>query len=576
MYKKTTLSFIFSLLTLITVAQNYPRDYFQKPLDIPLILSGTFGELRSNHFHAGIDIKTNGVEGLAVRAAADGHIVRIAVSPYGYGNAIYIRHPNGYTTVYAHLQRFTEHIAEWVESEQYDRESFNVNLFPPAGKFPVSKGDIIALSGNSGGSGGPHLHFEIRDARTEEPINPLLFGFDVPDHRAPTINAIYAYPLDDNGHLNQRHARTSLSLKTIREGEYAIKWPQRGLGPIGFSIETIDRLDGAWNSNGPYSISQYVNDEKNAEFIVERLSFAETRYINAHMDYDLYSCCNDKVNRMWILPGNHLRAYRSLHNNGVVDVQVDSTYELRWEIKDVAGNTTVLTGTLRGEALTSSPAPLQEGTTLAFDQPNFGSIGNFTYQMETGCLYEDVTTTLEELESIPNGYGPVYRLGTRSIPVHKHFYVQLPLSDVPEKYRNQVVVVSLDDDLTRPDSWDGEILNGKLGSEIKAKVRAMGPYTLMIDSVPPSLRVIRGVSNGATLSRGSEIQLKISDDLSGIQSYTCTIDDQWYLMSYDAKNNLLRVELTDRISAGNHTLKFEAVDDRGNVTTLTYTFTYRR
>lgn len=575
MYKKSTLSFIFSLLTLSIFAQNYPQNYFQKPLDIPLILSGTFGELRSNHFHAGMDIKTNGVEGLAVRAAAEGQIVRIAVSPYGYGNAIYIRHPNGYTTVYAHLQRFTEHIADWVEQQQYSRESFNVNLFPPDGKFPVAKGDIIALSGNSGGSGGPHLHFEIRDSRTEEPINPLLFGFDVPDHRTPTVKAIYAYPLDANGHLNQRHARTSLSIKTIRDGEYAIKWPQRGLGPVGFSIETIDRLDGAWNSNGPYSISQFVNGEKNSEFFVERLSFAETRYINAHMDYDLYSCCSDKVNRMWVLPGNHLRAYRSMHNNGIVEVLADSTYELRWEIKDVAGNITVLTGTIRGEALTADPAPTPTGTTLAFDQPNFGSIGNFTYQMETGCLYEDVNTTLEELGPISNGYGPVYRLGTRSIPIQKHFYVQLPLTDIPEKYRNQAVVVSLNDDLSHPDSWDGEILNGKVGSEIKARVRAMGSYTLMIDSVAPSLRVIRGVSNGVTLSSGSEIKLKMTDDLSGIQSYTCTIDNQWFLMSYDAKNDLLSVTLNDRISAGNHTMKFEAIDDRGNGTTLTYSFTYR-
>lgn len=575
MFKKRTFAFIFTALSLISSAQNYPKDYFQSPLDIPIILSGTFGELRSNHFHAGIDIKTNGVEGLAVRAAAEGQVVRIAVSPYGYGNALYVRHPNGYTTVYAHLKGFTQHIADWVEDQQYDQKSFQVNLFPPAGKFSVSQGDIIAISGNTGGSGGPHLHFEIRDSRTEEPINPLLFGFSVPDHRSPTVRGVYAYPLDSEGHINQRHERTSLSIKTIRENEYEIRWPQKGLGEMGFSIDAIDRLDGAWNSNGPYRISQFVNDECVSEFFVERLSFNETRYINAHMDYDLYSCCQKKVNRMWVLPGNYLRAYRHMHHDGIVDIQSDSTYQLKWEIADVAGNVSTLRGTIAGEALTGAPASTPEGSLLSFDQPNFGTIESFSYQMETGCLYEDVYVPREELPGISGGYGNVYRFGRVNVPIQKHYTVQLPLNDVPEKHINQAVIVSLNDDLQQPDSWDGDVLNSKVGREIRARVRVMGAFTVMIDSIPPALRVLRGISNGATLSNGSTIQLKMTDNLSGIGEYKCEIDGQWFLMSYDAKNDLLTVELDNRITAGQHTITFTAVDDRDNDTTLTYTFNYR-
>lgn len=574
MSSKSFFSFIFSIFALIGFAQSYPQNYFSSPLDIPLILSGTFGELRSNHFHAGMDIKTNGVEGLAVRAAAEGEIVRIAVSPYGYGNALYIRHPNGYTTVYAHLRDFTDHISSWVEEQQYEKKSFQVNLFPPRGRFPVAQGDLIASSGNSGGSGGPHLHFEVRDSRTEEPINPLLFGFEVPDHRTPIVKGIYAYPLDTNGHLNQRHERTSLSITALSEGEYAIKWPQKALGNIGFSIETIDRLDGAWNANGPYSITQYVNDKVTSEFFVERLSFDETRYINAHIDYELYSCCKSRSNRMWVLPGNELKAYRSTHNNGILNVETDSTYQLKWVIKDVAGNTTTLKGNIKGEPLTTSFSIQKEGIQLVYDEPNYGRIGEMSWQMEANSIYEDVQIEVNQSASLNEGYGLVYTLGSSSIPVHKHYTVQIPLDNVPEKYRSQAVIVSLDDNLSHPDSWDGTILQGKIGTEIKARVRTLGSFTVMVDSIPPSLRVVSGLREGVSLRPGQSIKLKMTDNLSGIQSYACYIDKQWYLMSYDAKNDTLSVLLNSNIPPGNHMIEFVVKDDRNNETRLKYSFEY--
>lgn len=556
-------------------AQQYPQNDFIKPLDIPIILSGTYGELRSNHFHAGIDIKTNGVEGLRVKAAARGEVVRIAVSPHGYGNALYIRHPNGYTTVYAHLQRFTEHIADWVEKQQYQQKSFQVNLFPPAGTFPVEQGDVIALSGNSGGSGGPHLHFEIRDSRTEEPINPLLFGIEVPDHRHPEIRGVYAYPLTAESHLNQRNGRTSLSTKTLSNGSYAIRWPQRAEGQIGFAIDVIDRLDGAWNSNGPYRIVQYVNDRPVSEFVMERFAFSETRFLNAHIDFNLYECCGNRVNRMWVLPGNNLRAYRQMENSGIITVDSDSSYQLRWEIYDVAGNKTTLTGTVNGESRTATPPAPPSGTLLSFDQPNFGSVGAMRWQMEAGTLYEDITVETEVESPVTNGYGNVYRLGDPGIPVHTHYTLKLPLDEVPAEHFHQAVVVSLDDN-NRPDSWDGTITSGKLERIISARVRTLGRFTVMIDSVPPVLSVRSGIRNGAVLRPGSEIRVKMTDDLSGVDKYECLVDGSWYLMSFDAKNNALAVELKDDIEAGEHTIVIRAEDDRGNETKLEYSFTFQK
>lgn len=576
MQKALLSGLLIGILSLTSVAQSYPQDYFSSPLDIPLILSGTFGELRSNHFHAGIDIKTQGREGLDVKAAASGQVVRIAVSPYGYGNALYVRHPNGYTTVYAHLKEFAPQIEAWVKEQQYKQKSFYVNLFPSAGLFSVTKGEVIAQSGNSGGSGGPHLHFEIRDSRTEEPINPLLFGYRIADARNPEVRGVYAYPLD--GHLNGRDSRTSINLTNPRAGVYQFRWTQRAEGELGFAIDVIDRLDGAWNANGPYKIEQFVNGVKTNEFRAERFSFAETRYLNAHIDYDLYDCCQTRANRMWQLPGNSLRMYRDQNNRGVVDIRPDSSYHLEWKISDAAGNTTTLTGDVRYEALvTSGPvlAPeISEQVRVNHNASFSSNVRDMEINMPADILYETAYLDTAVYNGISTGYGYVYQWGRAGIPVHKHFEVSLPLRDVPIQYHSKAVVVSLEDDMTRPDCWDGSTYINHNEAYIKADVRAMGHFTIMLDTIAPQLSVISGIRNGSNLSTGSTIRLRVSDDLSGIKSYDAFIDDDWHLMSYDAKNNLLEIELDDWITSGSHQLNVKVVDDRNNVTELSVPFSY--
>jgi len=219
---KRTLN-IFLMLLLVgasSLAQsNIPKDYFGKPLDIPLILSGSFGELRSNHFHSGLDIKTQQRTGLPVYAPADGYVSRIKVGHYGYGKALYIKHPNGYSTVYAHLERYAGKIQDYVKKQQYRKESYEIELFPKADLLPVYKGDLIGYSGNTGSSGGPHLHFEIRDA-SSRPMNPMLFGLDVPDTRRPLLNSVMVYPVGDSAHVDQRRSRKRLKLTPLGNGSY--------------------------------------------------------------------------------------------------------------------------------------------------------------------------------------------------------------------------------------------------------------------------------------------------------------------------------------------------------------------
>jgi hypothetical protein len=264
---------------------KYPKDYFRSPLDIPLFLAGNFGELRPNHFHAGIDIKTESVEGKNIYAAAEGYVSRIKIATNGYGKVIYITHPNGYVTTYAHLQRFSDKIEEYVKKQQYHKEKFEIELFPGKKQLPVEKGEVIALSGNTGGSGGPHLHFEIRDEKTEIAINPLLFGFDIKDDIKPVIKNIAIYPLNDSSYVNGVNKEKYIDLAGS-EGKYRITGgPYTVSGEIGFSVEANDYLNGSSNKCGLFSVELLLDSNRIYYHEIEQIAFSESRYINSHVDY---------------------------------------------------------------------------------------------------------------------------------------------------------------------------------------------------------------------------------------------------------------------------------------------------
>src|SRR5699024_1283539 len=235
--------------------QNLPQDYFQSPLRIPLYLAGNFGELRANHFHSGLDIKTKQRTGLDVLAAADGYVSRIKVSWYGYGRALYIQHPNGYTTVYGHLKDFAPKIRKYIRKQQYAQESYTIQLFPEKGDLPVKQGEVIALSGESGGAGGPHLHFEIRDSQ-QRPMNPLAFGISIKDHRPPAIQGLYVYPSGKLAHVNKSAKRQKLHIRKRKDGTYATK-PIKAYGKLGFGISALDYMDGSANTDGIYEIQTF-------------------------------------------------------------------------------------------------------------------------------------------------------------------------------------------------------------------------------------------------------------------------------------------------------------------------------
>src|SRR5690606_20236827 len=260
-----TLIFCSLLFTQFLYSQQpYPTDYFQSPLEVPIVLSGSFGELRSNHFHSGLDIKTQQREGLNVLATASGYVSRIKIQHYGYGKAIYVTHPNGYTTVYAHLQRFGKTIQDYVKKQQYEKQSYEIELFPKPGELAINQGELIAYSGNTGGSGGPHLHYEIRNAEAE-PINPLLFGYEVKDTKPPKILGVYTYAVGNTAIVNHTNHQLERRL-TQQDDNTSIADKIYAEGTIGLGVETYDQFDMAYNKNGAYKICTAVEGELNFEY----------------------------------------------------------------------------------------------------------------------------------------------------------------------------------------------------------------------------------------------------------------------------------------------------------------------
>ncbi|HTD40578.1 MAG TPA: M23 family metallopeptidase, partial [Mucilaginibacter sp.] len=283
--------------------KQYPRNFFRYPLDLPPSTAGSFGELRPEHFHSGLDFKTNGRTGYPVHAAYDGYISRLRVQFGGFGNAIYITHPNGYTTVYGHIERFSPQLEQIVLKQQYEQQSFEVDFNLPPTQAMVCKDDVIAWSGNAGASAGPHLHFEIRDAQTEQTINPQLFGLTIPDRVAPTLGTICVYRLGD-APFSEKTPRQFFGVKGAAGHYHLVKSQVINVsGETGFGITATDMNSASFNHNGIYSIELKVDGATVYTFAAERFAFDQTHSINAYIDYPTFLSSHRFIQKCFILPG---------------------------------------------------------------------------------------------------------------------------------------------------------------------------------------------------------------------------------------------------------------------------------
>lgn len=556
-------------------AQDYPQDYFRSPVDLKLVLSGTFAELRTNHFHSGIDIKTNGSKGTPVYAIADGYVMRIKVSPSGFGKALYIDHENGYTSVYAHLSRFAPELDSFVRAKQYEKESFAINLLPEGKQFHYEKDDVIAFSGNSGSSSGPHLHFEIRERDTQIPLNPLLFGFKVRDFIRPRIKALKVYPFDEHAYVD--------GANKAKEFKIAGWGPKYRLnhndtidvsGRISFGIQTFDLLNKGLNPSGNFSIELYIDSVLCYSHYARKFPFNESRYINALIDYPVYAEQKRRLQKTHILPNNRLSIYEDVKDDGVFTFDKDSLYQLTYLIKDINGNTSRLRFTIRShEPKANNIKKLHKKPNtrpgFEYDKENVFDNEWVSLNLPEFSLYRDIFFDYDSIGVIDDAIVPLFSIHTSFEPLHRYVKLALKVPDsIPDSLNTKLLVVRLEEDefIAEGGEWNDGF--------VSTWVRDFGNYTLLIDTVPPSIKPLN-IHDGKTLKRQKSMQFRIMDELAGIAEYRGTLNNQWILMEYDPKNELLTYIIDDHLKKGKNRLKVRITDERGNRQLYEATINYR-
>jgi hypothetical protein len=540
---------------------EYPHDYFRSPLDITIVLAGTFAELRSNHFHSGLDIKTQQKEGFKVYTAAEGYVSRIKISHYGYGKALYITHPNGYTSVYAHLQRFSPTIEAYVKKCQYQKESFEVEMFPTPEKLKIIADEVVAYSGNSGSSGGPHLHFEIRD-NAERPINPMLFGIDAKDTKAPFVSAIYGYSKDKNSHINGSSDRVELRIIPNKNGGYAIENIE-AFGTVGFGVVSYDQLDLAPNKNGVSNIQSFYNGNKKLEIDFKRFSFDESSHINRLIDFEVFKTEKSRIQKLFVLSGNTLSMYKDVDEKGFITVEDSTASVYKIRIQDFKGNESWITIPIKGKKtpLKEAPEDLTGKTFVYADQATNLVENNISVYIPANAFYDDISLDFKVNSD-------TLTLHKDIVPLQKSFIINYDISNYTDGDKNKLFIAELYGYYKRPSYLN----TTRKGETLTAYSKSLGTFTLQTDLNAPTITAVN-FQDGKWMSKYRYLKVKIADDLSGISNYRATVNGKWILMEYDPKTRELTHDFNDNvISDTKNNLKIIVIDNVGNSSTFEATF----
>ena len=550
--------FLFYLLCCSTLfaQNNFPKDYFSPPLDIPMQLSGNFGELRPNHFHAGFDYKTQQREGLKVYASAEGYVSRIKISTFGNGKTIYITHPNGYTSVYAHLQKAVGRIQDFITATHYKEQAFEIEMYLKPGEIPIKKGDWIAISGNTGASEGPHLHFEIRDSKTEFIINPMLFGFDsgCRDTKKPTISGLYVYPLFSST-VNKSNRPIVLNYSLQKDGTY-LSDKVLANGPIGFGITADDYDDVSFNKNGVYSVNSFLNGQLKFGYQFDTHSFDDMRYVNALIDYSKYKKTGQRVQKLFMKNKYGLAFITTDATKGQVipTPNLDNIYRI--EVADFFGNKTQITVLIQFDT-TTAIIPQEPRVSSYFIKSTVDAVfekENASVFFPAGTFYDDFELNFD----VKNG---ILFLHDDSVPAHSNFTISLTDSTLSKELLEKTFIARIDGDQINYNT------TYRKDSVFSTKVKTLGKYKLVTDTLAPKVTIAKPME-GKWVNQDA-IQIQISDSGSGIKTYNGFLNDRWVLFEYDNKTKTITHYFADDfLLNGANELKVIVTDAMGNSTTF--------
>jgi len=558
-------AFLFFFLLMIIKSRgqhNYPKNYFGNPLGIPMQLSANFGELRTNHFHMGLDLRTNQKENLKVYAAADGYISKIKIEQYGYGQAIYITHPNGYVTLYAHLNRFYDTLSNFIKAKQYAEKQWEQEFELQPNQFTVSKGQQIGLSGNTGGSQGPHLHFEIRDAKTGNNLNPLFF-YNIKDNIKPVVSGVYLY--------NRNYSTYTATPKRLNikgsKGFYTTKDSViiTGANKLSFGITATDKDNVSPFSYGIYSAVVVVDSVKQFEFKLNDFSYDQSKAINACIDYTKKYKGGPYVQHVSRLPNNNLLIFNKDLSNDIIELKDTLPHTVSILVMDIYGNESKVNFIVKYDAvLEDNMMGIQNYLPFKAAVEHDVIQDDIQAQFSMNAFYDDVDFVYGKTESnSPLIASPVHQLHNYLVPVHDSFFVSIKpnAGHLAKKEKIIMQLAAGNRTETLKPLWNNGFATGKLSR--------LGKAYLLVDEAAPVISPV-GFTNNSTIT-SNKIVVKVTDNSEEIKIFTALLDSSWIMCS--RKDDYYIYEIDERCTLGKHELIIIAEDLVGNITERSYTFT---